>query len=119
MIDCDLDLDVPPVERVAHMLGKGYLYGCHFLPHDALQTRRAGGHSLTNLRKRGWPIEGSAQNPRHLGWYQQLRQMLPRFSFRIPQCERGLEAFAAITRYGRPRPASPGTSLVMTGEPRL
>jgi hypothetical protein len=38
VIDCDHDLDLTPVQRVARMLAKGYLYGCHFLPHDALAT---------------------------------------------------------------------------------
>ena len=27
-----MDLDLTPVERVARMLAKGYLYGSHFLP---------------------------------------------------------------------------------------
>jgi hypothetical protein len=42
VIDCNLDLDIPPVERVAWMLAKGYFYGAHFLPHDALQTQKSG-----------------------------------------------------------------------------
>jgi hypothetical protein len=58
VIDCDLDLDIPPVERVAHMLAKGYLYGMHLLPHDAMQTQKAGARSLTSLRKRVSPIAG-------------------------------------------------------------
>ena len=37
VIDCDLDLDIPPVERVARMLGKGYLYGSHFLPRHRIE----------------------------------------------------------------------------------
>ena len=36
VIDCDSDLDLTPVQRVAYMLNKGYLFGSHFLPHDAL-----------------------------------------------------------------------------------
>ena len=44
VIDCDLDLDIPPVERVARMLAKGYLYGSHFLPHDAMATQKSGTH---------------------------------------------------------------------------
>ena len=35
VIDCDSDLDLTPVQRVARMLAKGYLYGSHYLPHDA------------------------------------------------------------------------------------
>jgi hypothetical protein len=53
VIDCDLDLDIPPVERVAHMLGKGYLYGCHFLPHDAMATQKSGRTFLNELKEAG------------------------------------------------------------------
>jgi hypothetical protein len=41
----DMDLDITPVQRVASMLAKGYLYGSHFLPHDALATQKSGGRS--------------------------------------------------------------------------
>ena len=41
-IDCDSDLDLTPVQRVAYMLNKGYLFGSHFLPHDALATQKSG-----------------------------------------------------------------------------
>ena len=41
VIDCDSDLDLTPVQRVAYMLPKGYLFGSHFLPHDAIATQRA------------------------------------------------------------------------------
>ena len=34
IIDCDSGLDLKTGERVAHMMAKGYNYGCHFLPHD-------------------------------------------------------------------------------------
>ena len=53
VIDCDLDLDIPPVERVARMLGKDYLYGCHFLPHDAMQTQKSGRTFLNELKEAG------------------------------------------------------------------
>jgi hypothetical protein len=95
VIDCDLDLDLPPVERVAHMLGKGYLYGSHFLPHDAQATQKSGRTFLNELKDAGLP--NCRAVPRtHDIWVgiNRLRQMLPRFSFRIPQCERGLEALS-------------------------
>ena len=38
VIDCDSDLDLTPVQRVARMVAKGYPYGSHFLPHDAMAT---------------------------------------------------------------------------------
>jgi phage terminase large subunit len=42
VIDCDHDLDLTPVQRVSRMLAKGYLYGSHFLPHDAMATMKVG-----------------------------------------------------------------------------
>ena len=95
VIDCDLDLDIPPVERVAAMLGKGYLYGSHFLPHDAQATQKSGRTFLNELKDARLP--NCRAVPRtHDIWVgiNRLRQMLPRFSFRIPQCERGLEALS-------------------------
>ena len=95
VIDCDLDLDIPPVERVARMLAKGCLYGSHFLPHDALATQKSGRTFLNELKEAGLP--NCRAVPRtHDIWVgiNRLRQMLPRFSFRIPQCERGLEALS-------------------------
>ncbi len=35
VIDCDIGLDLNLGERVSHMLGKGYSFGSHYLPHDA------------------------------------------------------------------------------------
>ena len=106
VIDCDLDLDIPPVERVARMLGKGYLYGSHFLPHDAMQTQKSGRTFLNELKEAG--LASLRAVPRtHDIWVgvNRLRQMLPRFSFRIPQCERGLEA---LSNYRTVRETSTG-----------
>ena len=47
VIDLDMDLDLTPVERVSRMLAKGYLYGSHFLPHDAMATMNGGKTFLT------------------------------------------------------------------------
>src|SRR5262245_66594527 len=95
VIDCDLDLDLTPVERVSRMLAKGYLYGSHFLPHDAMQTQKSGRTFLGELKEAG--LANLKAAPRtHDCWIgiNRLRQMLPRFSIRIPQCERGLEALS-------------------------
>ena len=92
VIDCDLDLDLTPVERVARMLGKGYLYGSHFLPHDALATQKSGRTFLNELKEAG--LANCKAVPRTLDvWVgiNRLKQMLPRFSFRLPHCERGIE----------------------------
>ena len=53
VIDCDSDLDFTPVQRVAYMLAKGYLFGSHFLPHDALATQKSGKTFLTELNEVG------------------------------------------------------------------
>jgi hypothetical protein len=49
VIECDSDLDLTPVQRVARMFNKGYLYGSHFLPHDAMATMHSGKTFLTGL----------------------------------------------------------------------
>ena len=35
------------------MLAKGYLYGSHFLPHDALATQKSGRTFLSELKEAG------------------------------------------------------------------
>ena len=82
VIDLDMDLDLTPVERVARMLAKGYLYGSHFLPHDAMATQKSGRTFLMELKEAG--LANVKAVPR-----------TPRFSFRVPECERGLEALCA------------------------
>ena len=47
------NLDLTPVERVARMLAKGYLYGSHFLPHDALAPQKSGRTFLSELNEAG------------------------------------------------------------------
>ena len=51
--DCDSDLDLTPVQHVAYMLNKGYLFGSHFLPHDALATQKSGETFLNELNEVG------------------------------------------------------------------
>ena len=53
IVDCDSDLDLTPVQRVARMLAKGYFYGSHFLPHDAQVTQKSGKTFLTELNELG------------------------------------------------------------------
>ena len=47
VIDCDFGLNMTTAERVSHMLGKGYNYGSHMLPHDG-RTRGADNLSFQN-----------------------------------------------------------------------
>ena len=51
VIDCDSDLDLTPVQRVARMLAKGYLYGSHFCPTMRWLPCTAGKPSSTNWAK--------------------------------------------------------------------
>lgn len=106
VIDVDLDLDIPPIERVAHMLSKGYLYGSHFLPHDSMATQKSGRTFLNELKDAGLPNCKAVPRTQDI-WIgiNRLRQMLPRFSFRVPQCERGLEA---LSNYHTTRESSTG-----------
>ena len=96
VIDIDMDLDLTPVERVSRMLAKGYLYGSHFLPHDAMATQKSGRTFLMELKEVG--LANVKAVPRTYDvWIgiNRLRGILPRFSFRVPECERGLEALCA------------------------
>jgi hypothetical protein len=109
VIDCDSDLDLTPVQRVARMLNKGYLYGSHFLPHDAMATMHSGKTFLTELGEVG--LRNCKVVPRtHDIWIgiNRLRQILPRFTFRIPACERGLEA---VSNYHTVRTTSTGLAV--------
>ena len=109
VIDCDSDLDLTPVQRVARMLSKGYLYGSHFLPHDAMPTQKSGKTFLTELNEAG--LRNCKVVPQtHDIWVgiNRLRQILPRFTFRIPACECGLEA---ICNYRTVRATSTGLAV--------
>jgi hypothetical protein len=109
VIDCDSDLDLTPVQRVAYMLNKGDLFGSHFLPHDALATQKSGKTFLNELNEVG--LRNCRAVPRtHDIWIgiNRLRQILPRFSFRIPACERLIEA---LSNYHTVRASSTGLAL--------
>ena len=96
VIDCDTDLDKTPVQRVSHIMSKGYNLGNHFLPHDAASTNTSGRTFEQELREAG--LANTRILPRtHDIWVgiNRLRQMLPRFSFRLPHCEAGLHAIAS------------------------
>ena len=89
VIDCDSDLDLTPAERVARMFGKGYLYGTHFLPHDALGTMKSGRTFQSELHDLGLKNTRVVPQANDI-WIgvNHLRGILPRFTFRMPQCER-------------------------------
>lgn len=91
----DTPLDLTPVQRVSRMLAKGYVYGTHYLPHDAAVTERSGRTFQSELAAAG--LVNTRIIPRTADiWVgiNRLRQLMPRMSFRIPACEAGLEALA-------------------------
>lgn len=96
VIDLDLDLDMSPVHRVGHMISKQYPFGSHFLPHDAANTNSSGRTFANELQGAG--LANVRIVPRtHDVWVgiNRLRQLLPRFTFRLPNCEPGVDALSA------------------------
>jgi phage terminase large subunit len=97
VIDCDVGLPFETLTaRVSHMLRKGFSYGTHFLPHDAKQTERSGKTFASEI------VTAGLANVRVLPqtadiWFgiNGLKGLFPALAFRMPQCERGLEALEA------------------------
>jgi hypothetical protein len=84
-------------------------FGSHFLPHDSAATMTSGKTFLTELNDAG--LRNCKAVPRtHDVWVgiNRLRQLLPRFTFRIPACERGLEA---LCNYHTVRTTSTGLAV--------
>ena len=109
VIDIDHDEDLTPAERVARILSKGYLLGWHYLPHDAVATQKSGRTFLMELKALG--LANLRVVPKTMDvWVgiNHLRGLIARFSFRVPECERGLEMLAA---YHTKRETAGGTAL--------
>ena len=95
IIDVDLNLDMTATERVAHMLAKGYLLGHHFLPHDAASTPTSGRSVKQEFESAG--LHNVRVIPRtHDVWVgiNRCRQLMPRMTFRVPACEKGIDALS-------------------------
>ena len=95
VIDLDCELDLTPAERVARLLSKGYLFGWHFLPHDALGTMKSGRTFQMELSQLG--LAHTRVVPQTTDTWigiNHLRGMLPRFTFRVPACDKGLDELA-------------------------
>lgn len=95
VVDCDVDLDLTPVQRVAHLKAKGYLLGNHYLTHASAQTEKSGRTFGGQLREAG--LVNVRTVPRtHDIWIgiNEVRQLMPRMTFRLPACAAGLEALA-------------------------
>ena len=109
VIDLDCELDLTPAERVARILGKGYLIGWHFLPHDALGTMKSGRTFQMELHQLG--LRNTRVVPQAVDTWigiNHLRGMLPSFTFRVPACDKGLDMLSA---YHTKRETSSGTAL--------
>ena len=116
VIDCDSDLDLTPVQRVAHMLNKGYLYGSHFLPHDAMATMHSGKTFLTELGEVG--LRNCKVVPRTMTFGLELTGCA-RFCRDSPSASRpangGLRRYPITTRCERLRLACLWMNLSTTG----
>lgn len=92
-IDIDVGFTGNLMQRVAHILGKGYPLGMHYLPHDASATKTSGKTFHGELMEAG--LNNIKIIPRtHDIWIgvNRLLQMLPRFHFRLPATDKGVEA---------------------------
>ena len=105
IVDVDLELDLTATDRVARILGRGWPLGTHFLPHDA-DAKGVGGTSARQV------LEAAGMKPckclprTHDVWVgvNELRQIFPRLTFRVPECDAGLARLAAY----RAAPVSTG-----------
>jgi hypothetical protein len=106
IVDCDKDLDLTPVQRVGHMLKKGYVFGDHFLPHDAMATQKSGITFQAELSAAGLSSVRIVPKTNDI-WVgiNRLRQLMPRMTFRLPACDAGLEA---LSNYHTRRESSGG-----------
>ncbi len=83
------------------MLGKGYSYGRHYLPHDALQTERSGSTFAAALAEAG--LANLVCVPRCASVWIGINhaiEMMPSIAWRAtPAVEKGLEALAAYRQH--------------------
>lgn len=100
IVDVDHDREETMTQRVTRMQAKGYAFAKHFFPHDAEQTGRNGKTLLSEVQRSNanpTGLQNCAVVPRTADvWLgiDQVMEMLPMMQFRMPQCERLLEALA-------------------------
>jgi hypothetical protein len=93
LVDIDIDLDIGPVERVAHIRGKGYALGNHYLTHAAAQTEKSGRSFEAQLAEAGLTnMRVVPRTPDVWSGINDCRQLMPRMCFRLPACQDGIEA---------------------------
>lgn len=96
VIDCDGGLDLETRERVAHMMGKGYQYAAHFLPHDAAAVETGGQSFQQQLSAAG--LENIRVVPRTLDkeiGINIVSRLLLRCRFDSEACDQGLEGLSS------------------------
>lgn len=99
LIDHDSGLNLGTAERVAHLIGKGYAYGGHLLPHDAEATQKNSLSFRQEMEAAG--LANIRIVPRtHNIWHgiTRMREVLPRCRFHAGKCANGL---AALEQYHR------------------
>jgi hypothetical protein len=114
ILDCDIGDFGTLTARVARMNAKGYLYGKHYLPHDAQTTERSGSNFTTELIAAGLPSPSLVTVPRcHSVWIgiNHAKEMFSSLAFRMPNCEKGLDALSAY------RKKVEGEGALSTSEP--
>lgn len=92
VIDYDVSFDGTLVERVAHMLSKGYQFAGHVLPHDAAATKTSGRSFVQELQQIG--MHNVRVLPRTSDiWIgiNRVQQSFPRTVWRVPACEQALQ----------------------------
>lgn len=125
-VDVDRENDETLRDRVARMKMKGYPYGSHYFPHDALQTERTG-RTLASEFAACWLQQGIEMTvkgdemranmrfvPRpHDIWVgiNHAVQMFPTFEFREPVCS---DALAVLGCY---RSRTEGEGVLSRSEP--
>jgi hypothetical protein len=100
VIDIDHRLDLTLMQRVGHILGKGYPLGYHYLPHDANAKNATGLTMQEEMTRAG--LHNTRVVPRtHDIWVgiNALQQLWPLLEFRLPHCDPGLSALAAYHRH--------------------
>lgn len=88
IIDHDTGLDLEPAERVAHIRGKGYPLGNHYLPHDANTKQYNGKTFASQLEDAGLAnIEVVPRTGDIWVGINSVNAMLPRTMFHAKKCE--------------------------------
>ena len=106
VLDVDMELDLTLQDRFARIQARGWLLGCHYLPHDAGIRQSSGRSQADDFTAVFGPTVRVV--PRvHSVWQgiDSLRALWPRLVFRLPACATGLEH---LGRYASLRETSSG-----------